>query len=410
MSSSSDARTGDPAGPDPAAVVVCPDKFRGSLGAERAAEAIAVGLRSAGVLRVHTLPVADGGEGTVDCCLATGFLARELKVRGADGGVVSARIATQDGLAVIEAAQACGLNRADPSPADALSATSFGVGEMIRFALDLGFRRLVIGVGGTASTDGGAGLLQALGVRLRDARGAEIGPGGKGLAALTDVDCSDLDARLAACELLVASDVDNPLLGPRGAVKSFAVQKGADPHACARLEDGLSRLAQAMDSCPWNQPHSETAGAGAGGGIGYSLLVAGARRVSGADTVLDLISFDDLAGQARLVVTGEGSLDETSLGGKAPVTIACRARRLGRPVVAIAGRSTLTPAQQRRAGFERIYELVDLAGSSERSMSEAASLLTLAGARIGVCLSSGALVQADDSSLSSCGLPWSSEP
>jgi glycerate 2-kinase len=376
----------DAAGRDVRArVLVCPDKFRGSLTAVQAAEALADGLQAGGVHRPWILPVADGGEGTVDCCLAAGFTEFPRRVTGADGHPVLARIAIRGPVAVIESAQACGLGKGPPDDRAALAATSFGVGELIRAALDAGCRRLIVGVGGTASTDGGAGLLQALGARLSDSRGNPVAAGGGGLATLEQADLSELDPRLAACDLLAATDVDNPLLGTRGAAAVFAPQKGADRQAQAQLERGLVKLAGLLDRSA--VPHlSGLPGTGAGGGIAYALLRAGAQRVSGADTILEMLRFTDHASAADLVVTGEGSLDASSLGGKAPVTLAMTAHRLGTLVVAVAGRSTLTPQQQREAGIDRVYQLLDLAGSAERSMREAPLLLRRAGTDIAAWL------------------------
>jgi glycerate 2-kinase len=362
-------------------VMVCPDKFRGSLTAAQAASSLAAGLRAGGVSRLRILPVADGGEGTVDCCLSAGFAELRQWVTGADGRTVLARIATRGELAVIESAQACGLLEGESNPRAVLAATSFGVGELIGAALDRGYRKLIVGVGGTASTDGGAGLLQALGARLDDVRGAPVPFGGGSLAALRETDLSTVDQRLAGCELIVATDVDNPLLGPYGAVAAFGRQKGADAQAETRLEEGLTRLAELVGQRPG--PHwSELPGAGAGGGIGYALLAVGARRVPGADTVLDLLGFDDLAISAQLIITGEGSLDASSLGGKAPVTVARRAHHRGTPVIVVVGRSTLSPEQRRQAGIDQIYQLVDLAESGEQSMRNAPLLLHRAGEQI----------------------------
>jgi glycerate 2-kinase len=364
-----------------APVLVCPDKFRGSLTAAQAANSLATGLQAGGVSPARILPVADGGEGTVDCCLAAGCTELRCHVTGADGRTVLARIAAREKLAIIESAQACGLLEGTGNPHGALAATSFGVGQLIGAALDRGYRKLIVGVGGTASTDGGAGLLQALGAQLRDGSRAAVAPGGGGLAALKEADLTTLDQRLAECELLVATDVDNPLLGPHGAAAEFGSQKGADAQAGGRLEHGLTRLAELIDRRPGPR-WSRLPGAGAGGGIGYALIAVGARRVSGAETILDLLGFDSLARGARLVVTGEGSLDASSLRGKAPVTLARRAHRLGKPVMAVVGRSTLTPEQQREAGIDQVCQLIDLAGSSEHSMRQAPLLLQRAGQQI----------------------------
>ena len=281
-----------------ARVLVCPDKFRGSLTAVQAAEALADGLLAGGVPRPWILPVADGGEGTVDCCLTAGFTEFRRRVTGADGHSVLARIAIHGPVAVIESAQACGLGEGPHDDRAALAATSFGVGELIRAALDAGCSKLIVGVGGTASTDGGAGLLQALGARLSDSRGNPVAAGGAGLAALEQADLSGLDPRLAECDLIAGTDVDNPLLGRRGAAAVFAPQKGAGWQAQAQLERGLAKLADLLDR-PTVPRLSDLPGAGAGGGIAYALITAGAQRVSGADTVLEMLCFADHARAAE---------------------------------------------------------------------------------------------------------------
>ena len=361
----------------PLDVLVCPDKFRGSVTAPEAAEALAAGIGSVAGARARTVPIADGGEGTVDCCLAAGFSEHRVRVTGATGETLQARFATRDGVAVIEAAQACGLADREPSTRGALSATTYGVGELIGAALELGCRSLVVGVGGTASTDGGAGMLQALGARLSDRVGTTISHGGGGLGALATVELASVEDRLGTCDLVVATDVDNPLLGARGAAAAFGPQKGADRLTIEVLQQGLERWTRLCGSAPASAP-----GSGAGGGIGYGLMLVGARRVSGAEAVLDLLGVDRLARESSLIITGEGSVDATSLGGKAPIAVARRANRLGVPVIAVAGRSTLTTAQCREAGIEEVHELLELAGCSERSIREARSLLRQIGERI----------------------------
>ena len=207
-------------------IVIAPDSFKGSLPADQVAEAVADGIRRVrpdveAVLR----PIADGGEGTVAAALRAGFRPRTVRVSGPDGGHVEATLALDGTTAVVELATAAGLGMLDrPAPT---TATTRGVGELVRAALDAGARRIVLGIGGSATTDGGAGMLQALGVRLLDADGTELPPGGAALARLDRVDTGGLDSRLAAVQVVVASDVDNPLLGPSGAAEVFGPQKGA---------------------------------------------------------------------------------------------------------------------------------------------------------------------------------------
>jgi glycerate kinase len=366
-------------------VLVSPDKFRGSLTARAAADALAAGLSTTVRVRTRTLPVADGGEGTIGCLLGAGFHARATAVTDHDGRPVRARIATRGDLAVIECAQACGLGAFPREPAAAETATSHGVGELLRAALDMGYRRLLVGVGGTASTDGGAGLLQALGAGVRDDHGTVLPRGGAGLAALRHLDLRPLDPRLAESRLLVATDVDNPLVGPDGAATTFGPQKGADAASVERLAAGLERLARHLDRAVGRRLSREP-GTGAGGGIAYALMALGAHRVSGAEALLDLLEFNRHARNAALVVSGEGAFDATSLAGKAPVTVARRARRLGVPVAIVAGRAEVTDMRLRQLGIDRVYQLVDLAHSSAHSMRAAARLLTEVGSDIAAWL------------------------
>lgn len=363
--------------------LVCPDKFRGSATAAEAASAIAAGLHAGGYPgKVTTLPVADGGEGTIDCFATAGFRVRAVMVTGPLQTQVHARFATRGELAVIEAAQACGLDPAAATPDNALHATTRGVGELIGHVLDLGYRKLTVGVGGTAATDGGAGLLQALGASLLDHRGQPLEAGGAHLHQLRAVDLTHLDPRLHDARITVATDVDNPLLGPRGAAAVFAPQKGAESAGIDLLTQGLVVLNAVL------QPHLESGaadapGAGAGGGIGYALIgVVAAQRHSGAETVLDLLGFDSQALDADLIIVGEGSLDQSSLHGKAPAAIARRADALDARVVAVAGRCTLTERQWRAAGIDQVWSLSTLASSYEQSVREAGDLLIEVGVRI----------------------------
>jgi glycerate kinase len=268
-----------------------------------------------------------------------------------------------------------------PSAAVAVTASSYGVGELIRAVLDLGIREIVVGVGGTASTDGGAGMLQALGAVLHDTGGEVLRPGGASLNDLATIDLRGLDQRLSNCRLVVATDVDNPLLGGNGAAAVFGPQKGADATAVRVLEHGLDRWSHLL-AARLGRNQAGLPGAGAGGGIGFGLLTVGAARVSGAATLLDLLHFDDHAKTADLIVTGEGSMDATRLNGKAPTTLAKRAHALGVPVAAVVGRCTLSAAEQRQTGIDRVYVLLNIAESPEQSMRDAGRLLTKIGQQI----------------------------
>jgi glycerate kinase len=375
-------------------IVVAPDKFKGSLPAADVAGAVAAGLRAAlGGAEIVTMPVADGGEGTVDAAVAAGFERVPVVAAGPVGDPVRASYARRGEVAVVELAGVCGLARL-AGPLAPLTASSFGAGEMLRTALDAGARRIILGVGGSASTDGGAGLLQALGARVLDARGEDLGreTGGRRLAGGADLDAvAALDLAglhrafrggSRSAELILAADVDNPLTGPDGAAAVYGPQKGASAAEVARLEAGLRRWA-AVVAAAVGEDWSQKPGAGAAGGVGFAALaVLGARMRPGIDVVLELTGFASRLAGADLVITGEGSLDAQSLAGKAPVGVARAAGRLGVPVVAVAGRNTLTADELAAAGIAAVYPLTDLEPDSGRCHAEAAGLLRRVGQMI----------------------------
>jgi glycerate 2-kinase len=328
-----------------------------------------------------SLPVADGGEGTVDAVVTAGATGRTVRVSGPDGRPVDARFAVRGDRAVVELAEASGLGLLGERRHPRTAGTG-GTGELVRAALDAGCTRIVLAVGGSATTDGGAGMLQALGARLLDARGDDLPPGGAALRSLDRLDLGGLDPRLAACEVTLASDVDNPLLGPAGAAAVFAPQKGADGSDVAVLEAGLRRWAECVAAAT-GRDLSAAPGAGAAGGTGFAALaVLGARRRPGIDVVLDEIAADRRLRSARLVVVGEGRLDEQSLHGKAPVGVAARTPP-GVPVVAVSGACTVSPDRLRAAGIVANWTLLDEAeGDVQRAMAVAADLLGRVGRRM----------------------------
>jgi glycerate 2-kinase len=359
-------------------VVVAPDKFKGSLAAAEVAARVAAGLADGGFAGdVEILPVADGGDGTVTAAVSAGFRRVELGVRGPVGKSVTASYALRDDTAVIEAAQACGLTLLPPGSLAPLTATSRGVGELILTARRMGAKRIVLGVGGVATTDGGAGLLQALGARLTDVKGRELPPGGAALARLDTLDLASL-RDLSGVEFLLASDVDNPLLGPSGAAAVYAPQKGASPSEVELLEAGLRQWADIAEAAVGAAPVRDAAGAGAAGGLGFAaLLFLGARMRPGIELLLELASFGSRLDGARLVITGEGSLDAQTLHGKAPVGVAraAAAHDPAVPVVAVAGRCTLTADELRKAGIDRAYALTDIEPDINRCIAEAGPLV-----------------------------------
>ncbi|GAB2518988.1 glycerate kinase [Paramicrobacterium agarici] len=361
-------------------ILIATDKFKGSLTGPEVADALASGLTDH---EVETVPVADGGEGTVDAALAVGFTERRVSVTGPTGESVAARFAVNGGEAVIEMAAASGLDvLPDGTPAP-LTATSRGTGELIAAALDAGSTRIVIGVGGSANTDGGAGVLAGLGARLLDADGAEIPDGGAALADVADVDVSGLDPRVHDTEIVLAADVDNPLLGERGAAAVFGPQKGASDEDVATLDAALAHFVDVLSAAvPGVQDLAEAAGAGAAGGVGFAALVLGAHREPGTAVVQKLTDLPAKVADADLVITGEGSLDEQSLGGKAPIGVANAAVDAGVPVIAVCGRTTLSDEAARDAGFAAVYALSDLESDVAKSMSGAAELLHRIGTTI----------------------------
>jgi glycerate kinase len=365
-------------------ILVAPDKFKGSVTAEEAAAALARGLLSERPdLEVVLLPVADGGEGTLAAARSAGYAAVPLRAAGPTGHLIDTDFGFLDGTAVVELADVTGLRRL-PGPAAPLTASTYGVGQVMAAALDYGARRIVLGIGGSASTDGGAGMVEALGVRLTGRDGAGVGRGGAALAELAEVDVAGLDPRIGPgrCEVLVASDVDNPLLGPSGAAEVFGPQKGATAADVVVLDQALGRWAE-LTQAVTGLDLAGAPGAGAAGGTGFGALAyLGARLVPGAPLVLDLIGFDSALAGADLVITGEGSMDEQSLGGKAPVGVARAAARRGVPVVAVAGRLLLTPEQVTQAGFAEAWSLSELEPDPALSMARASELLTIVGKRL----------------------------
>lgn len=369
-------------------VVIAPDKFKGSLTASEVAARVAAGLRSASPgIRTVELPVADGGEGTVDAAVAAGFKRVEAEVSGPVGGSrVTAAFGLRDGTAVIEAAQACGLSLLSALTGGELApltATSRGVGELIACAIEAGARRIVLGLGGSATNDGGAGLAQALGARLLDGDGNELAPGGGALACLAKADLSDM-RDLSATEVLVASDVDNPLLGPDGAAAVYGPQKGATSDDVRLLDAALAHWADVTEEASGSRVR-DLPGAGAAGGLGFAaLLFLRATLRPGIELLLDMLGFAAHLDRANLVITGEGSLDEQTLHGKAPAGVAraAAAHQPPVPVVAVSGVCSLSDAELRAAGISAAYALSSLEPDVARSIAGAGPLTERLAARI----------------------------
>ncbi|WP_306326623.1 glycerate kinase [Streptomyces venezuelae] len=359
-------------------VLVAADKFKGSLTAVQVAERVTAGLRRVVPdLTVETLPVADGGDGTVAAAVAAGFERREVQVTGPLGEPVTAAFALRGSTAVVEMAEASGLQLLPPGVFAPLTATTYGSGELLRAALDAGATTLVFGVGGSATTDGGAGMLAALGARFLDASGEPVGPGGAPLADLATADLSGLDPRFASVDLILASDVDNPLTGPKGAPAVYGPQKGATPDDVRTLDAALAHFATVLEKAvgPRAAEAAVAPGAGGAGGIGYGALILGASFRPGIELMLEVLGFAPALARATLVITGEGSLDEQTLHGKAPAGVAAAARAAGKEVVAVCGRLALPPEALGAAGIRRAYPLTALEPDPSKSMPNAGPLL-----------------------------------
>jgi glycerate kinase len=361
-------------------VVIAPDKFKGTLTAAQVAAHVAAGLKRArpGTDTVQ-VPIADGGDGTIDAAEAAGYRKIEIGVRGPTGSPVTAAFAFSDGTAVIEAAQACGLSRLPGGTLAPLTASSRGVGELILAAARMRAKRVVLGLGGVATTDGGSGMIRAFGAKLVDEEGADLPPGGAALARLSELDLSRM-RDLSSIEFIVASDVNNPLLGDTGAAAIYAPQKGASPEDVTFLEEGLVRWAGKVEQA-LGTTHRDAPGAGAAGGLGFAALAFLRATVqSGIELMLDLVSFPAILDDAALVITGEGALDAQTLHGKAPAgvaraTAAAKGEAGGVPVVAIAGQNELTADQLHEIGLTSAYALTDLESDVDRCRADAGRLV-----------------------------------
>lgn len=354
-------------------VLIAPDCFTGTLTAPQAASAIAEGWRRSAPHDTLTLvPLSDGGPGFLD--VLSSRLEGEMQavvVSDPLGREVPAAVLVVDAdgarTAYIESAQAAGLHLLAPDERDPTHTTTYGVGQLLLAALDLGARRIVVGLGGSGTNDAGAGLLAALGVGSRE----RLGAGGLPLAEVEPTDLVGLEsarARFRTVDLVVASDVDSPLLGLKGASAVFAEQKGASPEDAQRLEGALSHFASVVNRVrpPATdlltgtpiRPERED-GAGAAGGLGYALFLLGARRVSGVEAVLGAVDFDRLAAEADLVVTGEGSFDWQSLRGKVVVGVAAAAAEVGTPAIVIAGQVLVGRRETMSVGLSGAYAVAD---------------------------------------------------
>lgn len=374
-------------------ILLAIDSFKGSLSSLEAAAAVAGGIyRVLPDAQITTAPLADGGEGTVDALVAaTGGQKLSATVAGPLGHPVTAEYGLlPDGTAVLEMAAASGLTLVPGNSRDPRITSTFGTGELMRAALDNGTAKIIMGIGGSATNDCGAGMAQALGIRLLDADGMELGPGGGQLDRLRRIDLSGLDPRLKQVSIEVACDVRNPLCGPQGASAVYGPQKGATPAMVEELDAKLGFFAACIKE-QLGIDLAGTPGSGAAGGLGAGLLAfAGATLKSGVNLVLDAIKIDRLLQNADLVITGEGQLDGQSSYGKATAGVAARTAVHGLPVIALVG--SIGPGADKLydLGISSIIPIVSGPVSLGEAMDRAAELLTDAAERTFRLLKTGA--------------------
>ncbi|MBP1131487.1 glycerate kinase [Serratia sp. PL17] len=360
-------------------VVIAPDSFKESLSALEVAEAIERGFRQVYPhVQYVKLPMADGGEGTVDSMVAaTGGEIVRVEVTGPLGQPVQAfyGLLGDEETAVIEMAAASGLHLAPKAQRDPRITTSYGTGELILAALERGVKAIILGIGGSATNDGGAGMMQALGAKLLDDQQNLLLPGGAALAQLAHIDLSAMDPRLQQVSVTAACDVDNPLCGAHGASAVFGPQKGATPEMVAQLDAALRHygtlLEQATGREVINMP-----GAGAAGGMGAALLgMLNARLRPGIEIVIETLGLDEALRDADLVITGEGRLDSQSIHGKTPIGVARVAKRYGLPVIGIAGSLSKDYQVVHQHGIDAAFSVLDRVVSLEDALAEAANNL-----------------------------------
>ena len=370
-------------------IVVAPDKFKGSLTGREAGDAMARGLARAFVhATIDVVPVADGGDGTAEVMAeALGGKLVTRDVQGPDGSSVAATYASlPQGRAVIELARASGLALVATGKNDPLTASSFGTGQLIGDAIAAGAKSIVLAIGGSATNDGGAGALAALGATFSDAAGKALTPGGAALAGLDKVDIGRLSATLRGVSLDIASDVANPLCGPNGASAVYGPQKGASPSDVRVLDAALAHYADVVEGSIGARLR-DVPGAGAAGGVGFGFLaLAGARLRPGAEIIFEALEFDKHIKGADLIVTGEGKLDRQTLSGKAPFAVAQAGRRHRIPVVAIAGALSCTASDLEELGLTTAVSILREPMTLEEASREAAPLIEDVAERLGRAL------------------------
>ncbi|SMY17250.1 glycerate kinase [Photobacterium aquimaris] len=357
-------------------IIIAPDSYKESLTAMEVATAIETGFRQLiPTAEYIKLPMADGGEGTVQSLIdATNGTIIQHSVTGPLGKQVQGFFGIMgDGkTAVIEMAAASGLHLVSPQLRNPLLTTSYGTGELILAALDHGVEHIIVGIGGSATNDGGIGMAQALGVQLLDSNGQPLGFGGQALAQLATIDTSHIDPRLATIKLEVACDVDNPLCGQKGASQVFGPQKGATPAMVAELDQNLAHYAAIMKrDLAIDVKHM--AGAGAAGGMGAALLgLFNAQLRSGIEIVIDAVNLETIVKDADLVITGEGRIDSQTIHGKTPIGVARAAKKFNKPVIGIAGCLSQDCGVVHQHGIDVVFSIVPAAMNLEQAFKDAA--------------------------------------
>ncbi|WP_316391380.1 glycerate kinase [Citrobacter farmeri] len=374
-------------------IVIAPDSYKESLSALEVANAIEQGFREIWPDADYVkIPVADGGEGTVEAMVeATTGRIVEVDVTGPLGEPVTAfyGLSGDERTAFIEMAAASGLEQVPVTLRDPLKTTSWGTGELIRHALDVGVEHIIIGLGGSATNDGGAGMVQALGAKLLDAQQNDIGQGGAALEALSQIDISQLDKRLAACRIEVACDVTNPLTGKEGASAVFGPQKGATAETIDRLDTALAHYAQII-ARDLKVDVLELAGGGAAGGMGAALYAfCGAQLRRGIEIVTDALQLDACVADADLVITGEGRIDSQTIHGKVPVGVAKVAKRYNKPVIGIAGSLTADVGIVHEHGLDAIFSVIYTICTLDDALKNAAENVRMTARNVAATLKMG---------------------
>ncbi len=374
-------------------IVIAPDSYKESLSALDVATAIEEGFREIFPAAEYIkLPVADGGEGTVEAMVAaTQGRIVQVTVTGPLGAQVEGfyGLSGDEQSAFIEMAAASGLELVAPEQRNPLITTSWGTGELIRHALDVGVKHIIIGIGGSATNDGGAGMVQALGAKLLDSEGNAIGQGGGALEALARIDTSALDKRLHDCRIEVACDVTNPLTGKEGASAIFGPQKGATPETIARLDEALGHYAQLIKR-DLDLDVLDLAGGGAAGGMGAALYAfCGAELRQGIEIVTDALHLDRYVAEADLVITGEGRIDSQTVHGKVPVGVAKVAKRYNKPVIGIAGSLTADVGVVHEHGIDAVFSVIYGICTLDDALKNAAENVRMTARNVAAVLKAG---------------------